>query len=62
MDHRIDLVEGTKLANIRPYHYPHFWKTEMEKLIREMLNQGIIILSHGPFLSLVLVVLKRDDS
>jgi len=34
----------------------------MEKLIREMLNQGIIILSHGPFLSLVLVVLKRDDS
>ncbi|KAI5440628.1 hypothetical protein KIW84_010200 [Lathyrus oleraceus] len=51
VDHRIHLVEGTKPINVRPYRYPRFQKAEMEKLIREMLDQGIIILSHSPFFS-----------
>ncbi|MCH85308.1 hypothetical protein A2U01_0006152, partial [Trifolium medium] len=51
VDHCIHLVEGTPPINVRPYRYPHFQKSEMEKLIREMLEQGIIclatVLSHS---------------
>ncbi|KAK9189837.1 hypothetical protein WN943_018436 [Citrus x changshan-huyou] len=42
IDHKIYLLPNTKPVNVRPYCYPHFQKAEMEKLINEMLNQGII--------------------
>ncbi|XP_050911420.1 uncharacterized protein LOC127126527 [Lathyrus oleraceus] len=62
IDHHIHLVEGTNPINVRPYRYPQFQKSEMEKLIREMLDQGIIIPSHSPFSSPVLLVRKKDGS
>lgn len=49
VDHRIHLVEGTKSLNVRPCWYPRFQKSEMEKFIREMLDQWIIIPSHRFF-------------
>ncbi|GJU89035.1 retrotransposon-related protein [Tanacetum coccineum] len=42
IDHRIHLLPNTKLINVRPYRYPHYQKGEMEKLVNEMLSQGII--------------------
>ncbi|RVX18944.1 Retrovirus-related Pol polyprotein from transposon 297 [Vitis vinifera] len=42
IDHKIHLIPNSKPVNVRPYRYPHFQKNEMEKLIREMLDQVTI--------------------
>ena len=62
VDHRIHLIEGSKPVNVRPYRYPQFQKVEMEKLVKEMLDQGIITPSHGPFSSPVLLLRKKDGT
>jgi len=42
--------------------YPYFQKQEMEKLIREMMDSGLILRSNNAFSSLVLLVRKKDRS
>lgn len=61
-DHRIPLLPNTPPINIKPYRYPYFQKTEMERLISEMLSDGIIRPSNNPFSSHVLLVKKKDGS
>ena len=61
-DHLIYLEPNTKAINVRPYQYPHYQKNEIQKLVQEMLTQGLIKPSTNPFSSPVLLVKKKDGS
>lgn len=61
-DHAIVIREGAHPANIRPYRYGYHQKTEIEKMVRDMLAAGIVQPSTSPFSSPVLLVKKKDGS
>jgi len=61
-DHEIPLIPGARPVNIRPYRYPPALRDEIEKQVRDMLQQGIIQPSVSLFSSPVLLVKKKDES
>ena len=60
--HQINLKEGTQPICQRPYRYPYYLKTKIEKIVKELLEVGFIQNSQSPFASLVLLVRKSDGS
>ncbi|KAJ8752156.1 hypothetical protein K2173_003764 [Erythroxylum novogranatense] len=61
-DHHIPLLEGSKPVSVRPYRYPFYQKTEIEKMVQELLTTGLIRPNRSPFSSPVLLVKKFDGS
>lgn len=61
-DHSIPLLPGASPVNLRPYHYNPAQKTEIEKQVSDILQQGVIQRSASPFSSPVLLVQKKDGS
>lgn len=61
-DHGIVLKEGTDAINVRPYRYPAIQKTEIEKMIKEMLHSRVIRESKSPFSSPIILVKKKDGT
>ena len=58
-DHHIPLRPNAGPVSVRPYRYPYYQKTEIEKMVQELLKSGLIRPSHSPFSSLVLLVKKK---
>jgi hypothetical protein len=61
-DHSIPLIPGAQPVFVRPYRYAPLLKTEIEKQVVEMLQQGIIQPSSSSFASPVLLVKKKDNT
>lgn len=61
-DHHISLHEGTAPVRVKPYRYPFSKKTEIEKIVQQMLDDGIIRPSSSPFSAPVIIVKKKDGT
>ncbi|KAL4273089.1 hypothetical protein GQ457_13G021400 [Hibiscus cannabinus] len=60
--HKIDLVDEKAVIKVKPYRHSTPQKDEIERLVGEMLNSGIIRNSGSPFSSPVVLVKKKDGS
>lgn len=61
-DHRIPLKEGSNPVNLRPYRYSIIQKDIVDKLVDELLAQGIIQHNNSPYASPAVLVRKKDGS
>ena len=61
-DHDIHLILDSVPPNIRPYRYPYSQKSEIEHMVDEMLEAGIIRPSQSSSSTLVVMVRKPDGS
>ena len=62
IEHTIEVKAGLDPVNIKPYRYPHHHKTEIEKIIQDLLKCGVISKSKSPYAAPVILVRKKDGS
>nr|CAD2147159.1 unnamed protein product [Meloidogyne enterolobii] len=60
--HKIDLVDGARPVQSRPYRYPLHLQTEIEKQIKNLLKQNIIRPSSSAWASPIVLARKTDGS
>ena len=61
-DHAIHFILGSVPPNIRPYRYPYVQKIEIECMIAEMLEAGIIQASQSSLSAPVVFLHKKNGS
>jgi hypothetical protein len=61
-DHSIPLVLGSLPPNVHHYRHPFSQKSEIEKIVQELLDTGVIYLSTNPYYSPMVMVLKKEDT
>lgn len=61
-NHKIPLKPASGPVNVRPYRYPHYQKGEIEKIVTDLLQSGVVRPSTSPYSSPVLLVKKHDGS
>ncbi|GKC00536.1 retrotransposon-related protein [Tanacetum coccineum] len=59
-DHQITLKDGSNPVNLRPYRYSLLQKDVIEKMTKELLEQGVIKHSNSTFASPMVLVKKKD--
>jgi hypothetical protein len=61
-DHPIPLVSGARPVSMQTYRVTPEFKTEIERQVQDLLQQGVISHSNSVFASLVLLVKKGDKN
>jgi hypothetical protein len=61
-DHNIPFLPSSHPPNVHPYRYPFAQKNEIEKIVQELLEGGVICPSTSPYSSPVVMVLKKEGS
>ncbi|MCH87769.1 putative retroelement pol polyprotein, partial [Trifolium medium] len=61
-DHKIPLKDGVQPFNLRPYRFSLIQKDVIDKIVQDMLDQGIVQHSTSPFASPTILVRKKDGS
>lgn len=61
-DHQIPLLPDSAPTNVCPYRCAHFQTDEIERIVKEMLEDGLIRPNHSPYSSSVLLVHKKDGT
>ena len=62
LDHSINLKPNSEPINVSSYRYPPHQKTEIERMVKKMLQQSLIRPSQSPYASPVPLVKKKDGS
>jgi len=62
IEHIIKVKSGSNPINAKSYRYPHHHKTEIERLVQDLLKCGVITKSRSPYAALVVLVRKKDGS
>jgi hypothetical protein len=62
IEHIIEVKTDSTPVNIIPYQYPHHHKTEIERLIQDLLKCGVITTSRSPYAAPAVLVQKKDGS
>jgi hypothetical protein len=61
-DHSNPLVPGSLTPNVFPYHHPFAKKNEIDKIVQELLEEGVIHPSTNPCSSPVVMVLNKEGN
>jgi hypothetical protein len=61
-DHSIPLISGSIPPNIHPYHHPFSQNNEIEKIVHELLEFGVICPNTSPYSSSMVMVLKKEGN